>query len=53
VVQKQLTLCATIDHRYLDGAQGGVLARVVRDVLENPWQLEGLEGPPAEAAAGS
>jgi pyruvate dehydrogenase E2 component (dihydrolipoamide acetyltransferase) len=49
VVRKQLTLCATIDHRYLDGAQGGVLAKVVRDILENPWQLEGLEGRPAEA----
>jgi pyruvate dehydrogenase E2 component (dihydrolipoamide acetyltransferase) len=48
VVRKQLTLCATIDHRYMDGAQGGVLARVVRDVLENPWQLEGREGPPAQ-----
>ncbi len=48
VVRPQLTLCATIDHRYLDGAQGGVLARVVRDVLENPWQLEGRDGPPAQ-----
>ncbi len=41
-----LTLCATIDHRFLDGAQGGVLAKVVRGVLENPWQLSGLDGPP-------
>ncbi len=48
VARKQLTLCATIDHRYLDGAQGGVLARVVRDVLEHPWQLEGLDGPPPQ-----
>lgn len=46
-VRKQLTICATIDHRFLDGAQGGMLATVVRDVLENPWQLEGLERPPA------
>ena len=41
----QMTLCATIDHRFLDGAQGGVLAKVVRDVLENPWQLEDTELP--------
>lgn len=47
VVRPQMTLCATIDHRYIDGAQGGVLAKVVRDVLENPWQLEGMDGPPA------
>lgn len=46
VVRPQMTLCATIDHRYMDGAQGGVLARVVRDVMENPWQLEGMDGPP-------
>ena len=41
-----MTLCATIDHRYIDGAQGGVLAKVVRSVLENPWQLDGLDAPP-------
>lgn len=36
VVQPQLTLCATIDHRFIDGAQGGILAKIVRQVLENP-----------------
>jgi len=46
VVRPLMTLCATIDHRYIDGAQGGVLAKVARDVLENPWQLEGMDGPP-------
>ncbi len=49
VPQKQLTITATIDHRFMDGAQGGVLAKVVRDVFANPWQLSGMEGPPAEA----
>ncbi|MCP4808316.1 MAG: 2-oxo acid dehydrogenase subunit E2 [Proteobacteria bacterium] len=47
VIQKQLTLTATIDHRFIDGFQGGVLAKVMRDVMENPWQLDGLDGPPA------
>src|SRR2546426_9265870 len=28
VVQPQLTLCATVDHRFIDGAQGAVLAKV-------------------------
>ncbi len=47
VVRKMLTLTATIDHRYMDGAQGAVLANVVRSLFANPWQLEGMEGPPA------
>lgn len=40
VVQQQLTLNATVDHRFVDGAQLGVLAKVVRGVLENPAQLD-------------
>jgi pyruvate dehydrogenase E2 component (dihydrolipoamide acetyltransferase) len=52
-VRKQLTLCATVDHRFLDGYQGGVLAKVVRSVLEDPWQLEreGEQSGAAPAAA--
>jgi len=50
VVRKQLTLNATIDHRFIDGYQGGVLAKVMREIFANPWQLEGLSGRPAEAA---
>jgi pyruvate dehydrogenase E2 component (dihydrolipoamide acetyltransferase) len=42
-IRQQMTLCATIDHRFLDGAQGGILAKVIRDVLENPWQLDESE----------
>ncbi len=45
VIIPQMTLCATIDHRYIDGAQGGVLAKVVRSVLENPWQLDPTSAP--------
>lgn len=51
VIRKQLTITATIDHRFMDGHQGGVLAKVVRGILENPWQLEGLSKRPAEVAA--
>lgn len=39
-IRPMMTITATIDHRFMDGAQGGVLARVVRDILENPWQLD-------------
>lgn len=46
VVRKHITLTATIDHRFMDGHQGGVLAGVVRSIFENPWQLEGLPGRP-------
>lgn len=47
VAQKQLTITATIDHRFIDGAQLAVLAKTVRSVLEDPWQLDG----PSQAAA--
>ncbi len=53
VVQKQVTITATIDHRFIDGAQLAVLAKTVRSVLENPWQLDGggaEGGHPAEPA---
>lgn len=50
-VRPLLTLTATIDHRFMDGAQGAVLARVVREVFADPWALDGLDGPPAALAA--
>ncbi|MCB9677786.1 MAG: 2-oxo acid dehydrogenase subunit E2 [Alphaproteobacteria bacterium] len=49
-VRPQLTITATIDHRYMDGAQGGVLAEHVRKVFADPWALSGLEGHPEAAA---
>lgn len=51
VIRKMLTITATIDHRFMDGHQGGVLARVVRECFENPWSLDGLQAPPPEVAA--
>ena len=36
-----LTLTATVDHRFVDGYQLGTLAKVIRSVLTDPWQLEG------------
>jgi len=39
-IQPQLTLIVTIDHRFIDGAQLAVLVKVVRSVLENPYQLD-------------
>lgn len=40
VVRPQLTLTATIDHRFIDGFQIARLAGIVRDLLENPEKLE-------------
>lgn len=48
VIQPQVTLTATLDHRFIDGFEGGKLAKIVRAVMENPWTLEGMSGPPQE-----
>jgi pyruvate/2-oxoglutarate dehydrogenase complex dihydrolipoamide acyltransferase (E2) component len=39
-VRPVLTLFATIDHRFIDGADGAKLAAVVRAVLSDPKSLE-------------
>ena len=49
VVRQQMTVTATMDHRFIDGFQGGVLAKVVRKVLEDPWSLEREEEEEAPA----
>jgi pyruvate dehydrogenase E2 component (dihydrolipoamide acetyltransferase) len=40
VIQPQMTLTATVDHRFVDGYQAAVLANTVRDLFANPWQLD-------------
>jgi pyruvate dehydrogenase E2 component (dihydrolipoamide acetyltransferase) len=40
VVQKQLTLTATIDHRFIDGFQAGTLSKVIRDAFANPASVD-------------
>lgn len=49
VSRPQLTITATIDHRFIDGHQLGTLAKVVRSILEDPWQLEPPENRPQRA----
>ncbi|MBW3659706.1 MAG: 2-oxo acid dehydrogenase subunit E2 [Actinobacteria bacterium] len=49
-VRPQLTITATVDHRFIDGFQGGVLAAEFRRVFQDPWSLDGLDGPPARKA---
>ncbi|MCB9797584.1 MAG: 2-oxo acid dehydrogenase subunit E2 [Alphaproteobacteria bacterium] len=47
-VRPQLTLCATIDHRFVDGFQIGIMARELKAVFANPWSLHSDE--PGETA---
>ncbi len=47
-----VTITATVDHRFIDGAQLGVLAKVLRKGFEQPWTLDGLtQAPWAEGEA--
>jgi pyruvate dehydrogenase E2 component (dihydrolipoamide acetyltransferase) len=49
VSRPQLTITATIDHRFIDGAQLGTAAKLIRSYLEDPWQLEPPELRPKHA----
>ncbi len=40
VIRPELTITATIDHRFIDGFQVGVLGKTVREVLESPALLD-------------
>ena len=51
VIRPLLTLTATLDHRFVDGFQGGVMARTVREVLADPWLLDRSAPPGGGPAA--
>ncbi|QDG51067.1 2-oxo acid dehydrogenase subunit E2 [Persicimonas caeni] len=44
-VREQLTITATVDHRFVDGYQLGTLANAFRQVFEDPWSLDGADKP--------
>lgn len=46
-IRPMLDLTATIDHRFLDGHRGAMVAKIMRRLLENPWLIDGLREPPA------
>ncbi|MBM3275960.1 MAG: 2-oxo acid dehydrogenase subunit E2, partial [Candidatus Sericytochromatia bacterium] len=48
VPRPMLTITATVDHRFVDGQQGGNLTKTVRSILENPWLLDESEGSMAQ-----
>lgn len=39
MIRDMVTITATIDHRFVDGAQAGNFARLARRFIEDPWQL--------------
>ena len=53
--QTQITITATIDHRFIDGSAGGKLANTIRAVFDDPWTVIGAPAKqiaaPAEPAA--
>jgi pyruvate dehydrogenase E2 component (dihydrolipoamide acetyltransferase) len=46
VIRPMLDVTATIDHRFLDGHRGAILAKVMRNLLENPWIMDGYQERP-------
>jgi pyruvate/2-oxoglutarate dehydrogenase complex dihydrolipoamide acyltransferase (E2) component len=46
IVRPMLDLTATIDHRFLDGHRGAMIAKILRNLLNNPWIMDGLTYPP-------
>lgn len=45
VVRPQITLSATLDHRFVDGYQAAVIAEHVRSAFADPWSLDGATRP--------
>jgi pyruvate/2-oxoglutarate dehydrogenase complex dihydrolipoamide acyltransferase (E2) component len=48
-IRPMLTITATIDHRYIDGAQAANIAGTVREAFEKPWVLDGHQSNPFSA----
>jgi pyruvate/2-oxoglutarate dehydrogenase complex dihydrolipoamide acyltransferase (E2) component len=44
VAKPMVTITATLDHRFVDGFQGGVLARAFRRIFEDPMALDAVSG---------
>jgi len=49
VIRPELDLMATIDHRFLDGFQGAILAKNIRQCLEEPWVMDGYQEKPFDS----
>lgn len=38
-IRPMMTLCATIDHRVIDGVPGAKFLNRIKEILENPWEM--------------
>jgi len=47
-----VNLCINADHRCIDAGHLGRALDVLREVLEHPWRLEGMHGPPRDDGEG-
>jgi len=47
-----LNLTATIDHRFLDGHRGAMIAKMIKEYLETPWSMDGLTHNPISSVHG-
>lgn len=46
VIRPMLDLTATIDHRFLDGHRGAMIAKTMRNLMDKPWLMDGLPQAP-------
>ena len=49
VVQQQITLTATLDHRFVDGHGGAILATTIREMFAHPERYDTAKALPAPA----
>jgi pyruvate/2-oxoglutarate dehydrogenase complex dihydrolipoamide acyltransferase (E2) component len=50
VPRTQVTVTATLDHRFIDGHEAALLATRIKQSFAEPWRLDGLERSPLSAA---
>ncbi|MBM3266998.1 MAG: 2-oxo acid dehydrogenase subunit E2 [Candidatus Sericytochromatia bacterium] len=50
-VRPQMVVTATIDHRYVDGAQAARFAGIIKAVLDDPWRWDAARPGRADARA--
>jgi pyruvate/2-oxoglutarate dehydrogenase complex dihydrolipoamide acyltransferase (E2) component len=48
MIRPEIDLMATIDHRFMDGHQGALMAKKIREMVESPWLLDGHSEMPFE-----
>lgn len=46
VIRPEVDLMATVDHRFMDGHRGSMLAKTMRKCLHEPWTMDGYATKP-------